>query len=45
MSEEREELDRVFSRSRSRLAYINVSLSVALVLAGVVEICIILLGY
>lgn len=45
MNEEREKLDRVFNRSRSRLAYVNVGLAVLLVLAGIVEICIMLLGY
>jgi hypothetical protein len=43
MSEEREKLNRVFNRSRSRLAYLNIGLAAVLVLAGVIEICIMLL--
>jgi hypothetical protein len=45
MSEEREELNRRFNRSRSRLAYLNIGLAIALVLACVVEICIMVMDY
>jgi hypothetical protein len=45
MSEEHEKLNRVFNQSRSRLAYANVGLVVVLVLAGIIEIFIRLLGY
>jgi hypothetical protein len=45
MSEEREELNRAFHRSRSRLAYVNIGLAIVLVLACVLQICIMLLGY
>jgi hypothetical protein len=43
MSEEREKLNRAFNRSHSRLVYLNISLAAVLVLAGVIEICIMLL--
>jgi len=43
MTEEQEKLNRAFGRSRSRLAYINIGLAAVLVLAGVIEICIMLL--
>jgi type IV secretory pathway component VirB8 len=43
MSEEREKLNRAFNRSRSRLAYLNIGLAVVLVLAAVIQICIMLL--
>jgi type IV secretory pathway component VirB8 len=45
MSEEREKLNKAFNRSRSRLAYVNIGLAVVLMLAAVVQICIMLLGY
>jgi type IV secretory pathway component VirB8 len=45
MSEEREKLNKAFNRSRSRLAYLNIGLAIALVLAAVIQICIMLLGY
>jgi hypothetical protein len=45
MSEEREKLNKAFTRSRSRLAYVNIGLAVVLMLAAVVQICIMLLGY
>ena len=45
MSEEREELKRVFNQSRSRLTYLNMGLAIALVLACVFQICIMLLDY
>jgi hypothetical protein len=45
MSEEREKLNRAFHRSRSRLAYLNIGLAVVLVLAAVIQICIIFLSY
>jgi hypothetical protein len=45
MSDEREKLNRAFHRSRSRLAYLNVGLAVILVLAAVIQICILLLSY
>jgi hypothetical protein len=45
ISEEHEKLNRVFNQSRSRLTYANVGLVVVLVLAGLIEICIGLLGY
>jgi hypothetical protein len=45
MSEERERLNREFNRSRSRLAYLNIGLAVVLVLAAVIQICIMLLNY
>ena len=44
MSEEREKLNRAFNRSHSRLAYLNIGLAGALVLAGIVQICIMLLS-
>jgi len=44
MSEEREKLNKAFNRSRSRLSYLNIGLAAALVLAGVIEICIMLLS-
>jgi hypothetical protein len=43
MSDEREKLNRAFDRSRSRLVYLNIGLAAVLVLAGVIEICILLL--
>jgi hypothetical protein len=43
MSEEGEKINRAFDRSRSRLVYLNIGLAVVLVLAGVIEICIMLL--
>ncbi len=43
MSEERDKLSQAFGRSRSRLAYLNIGLAAILVLAGVIEICIMLL--
>jgi len=45
MSEEREKLNQAFNRSRSRLAYLNIGLAIALVLAAVIQICIMLLTY
>lgn len=45
MSEEREELKSAFNRSRSRLAYLNIGLAFVLVLACVLQICIMLLDY
>jgi hypothetical protein len=45
MSEEREKLNKAFNRSRSRLAYVNIGLAVILMLAAVVQVCIMLLGY
>jgi hypothetical protein len=45
MSEERDKLNKAFNRSRSRLAYVNIGLAVILMLAAVVQICIMLLGY
>jgi uncharacterized membrane protein YuzA (DUF378 family) len=44
MSEEREKLNNAFNRSRSRLAYVNIGLAAVLVLAAVVQICIMLLS-
>ena len=43
MSEERNELNKAFNRSRSRLAYLNIGLAIVLVLACVLQICIMLL--
>jgi len=45
MSEEREELNRAFNRSRSRLAYLNIGLAIVLLLGCVLQICITLLDY
>ena len=45
MSEERDELNKAFHRSRSRLAYLNIGLAIVLVLACVLQICILLLNY
>jgi hypothetical protein len=45
MSEEREKLNKAFNRSRSRLAYVNIGLAIALVLGAVIQICIMLLRY
>ena len=45
MSEEREELNRAFNRSRSRLAYLNIGLAIVLLLGCVLQICIMLLDY
>ena len=45
MSEDSEKLNRSFNRSRSRLAYLNIGLAVVLVVASVVQICIMLLNY
>jgi type IV secretory pathway component VirB8 len=45
VSEERDRLNQDFNRSRSRLAYVNIGLAVVLVLAAVIQICIMLLGY
>jgi hypothetical protein len=45
MSEEREKLNAAFVRSRSRLAYLNIGLAVVLLLAGVIQICIMLLSH
>ena len=45
MSEEREELNKAFNRSRSRLAYLNIGLAFVLVLGSVLQICIMLLDY
>jgi flagellar basal body-associated protein FliL len=44
MSEERERLNQAFNRSRSRLAYVNIGLAVVLVLAAIIQICIMLLS-
>ena len=44
MSEEREELNRAFNRSRSRLAYLNIGLAIVLVLGCVLQICIMFLN-
>jgi hypothetical protein len=43
MREEGEKLNWAFDRSRSRLVYLNIGLAVGLVLAGAIEICIMLL--
>jgi hypothetical protein len=43
MSKEREELNRAFNRSRSRLAYLNIGLAIVLMHAAVIQICIMLL--
>jgi hypothetical protein len=43
MNEEGEKLNRAFEWSRSRLVYLNIGLAVVLVLAGAIEICIVLL--
>jgi hypothetical protein len=45
MSEERDELNKAFNRSRSRLAYLNIGLAIVLALACVLQICILLLDY
>jgi hypothetical protein len=45
MSEELEELNKVFNRSRSRLAYANIGIAVVLLIAAVVTICLIILDY
>jgi hypothetical protein len=45
MSKDREELNRAFNRSRSRIAYLNIGLAIVLVLACVLQICIMLLDY
>jgi type IV secretory pathway component VirB8 len=45
MSEERDKLNKAFNRSRSRLAYVNIGLAVVLVLAAVIQICIMLMSY
>ena len=45
MSKEREELNKAFNRSCSRLAYANISLAVVLVTAAVVTIWLIVLDY
>jgi hypothetical protein len=45
MSDDREELNRAFNRSRSRIAYLNIGLAIVLVLACVFQICIMLLDY
>ena len=45
MSEERDELNKAFHQSRSRLAYLNIGLAIVLVLACVLQICILLLDY
>ena len=45
MSEEREDLNSAFNRSQSRLAYLNIALAFVLVLACVLQICIMLLDY
>ena len=43
MSKERDELNRAFDRSRSRLAYVNIGLAIVLVLTCVLQICLMLL--
>jgi hypothetical protein len=43
MREESEKLNRAFDRSRSRFVCLNIGLAVGLVLAGAIEICIMLL--
>lgn len=45
MSEEREQLNKAFVRSRSRFAYINVGLALLLLIAAVVTIWLIVLDY
>jgi hypothetical protein len=45
MSEEPEELNRAFNRSRSRFAYLNIGLAIVLLLACVIQICIMLMDY
>jgi type IV secretory pathway component VirB8 len=45
VSEEREKLNRVLNRNRSRIAYISIGFALALVLAAVIQICILLLNY
>jgi hypothetical protein len=45
MSDDREELNRAFNRSRSQLAYLNIGLAIVLVLACVLQICMMLLDY
>ena len=45
MSEERDELNKAFNRSRSRLAYLNIGLAIVLALVCVLQICIMLLDY
>jgi len=43
MSEEGEMLNRAFNQSRHRLAYVNTGLAIVLVLACVIQICMMLL--
>ena len=45
MSNEREQLSRAFDRSRSRLAYLNLTLTGILVIAAVLRIWLITLDY
>ena len=45
MSNEREQLSRAFDRSRSRLAYLNLTLTGILVIAAVLRIWLIALDY
>jgi quinol-cytochrome oxidoreductase complex cytochrome b subunit len=45
MSKEREQLNKAFNRSRSRLAYVNVSLAAVLVIGAVITIWLIVLDY
>jgi len=44
VSEERERINQAFNRSRSRLAYLNIGLAIVLLLAAVIQICIMLLS-
>jgi hypothetical protein len=44
-SKEREQLSKAFDRSRSRLAYVNISLAAVLVIAAVVTLWLIVLDY
>jgi hypothetical protein len=45
MSKEHEQLNKAFNRSRSRLAYVNISLAAVLVIAAVVTLWLIVLDY
>ena len=45
MSDEREQLNRAFDQSRSRLAYLNLTLTGILVIAAILRIWLIALDY
>jgi hypothetical protein len=45
MSEESDELNRAFNRSRFRLACLNIGLAIVMILACFIQICIMLLDY